>query len=646
MNLKKLMFGIIAVGLGLTFSLTAAQAGNLRPRLVNPRTGQTPDTVYVVTKTSDTGDNNNPGTGTLRRAIVDANNHPGFDAIVFDIPGSGVQTITVKNYLPDISDNAGVIIDGTQSDDRIVIDGSQTHNHHGLPILSDNNVIKGLVINGVNDGGAAIAIENGASNNVIIGNFLGTNPAGNSADGNNSGVFITGNSNGNFIGGTNGVTPGGPCTGDCNVLSGNRFHGIVVDHSYNNVIQGNFIGVNANGNGVVGNGDTGILLAYSPGNTVGGDTPEERNVISGNHSPNIEIGGNTSHDNKILGNFIGTNSAGTSPLRGDDNGILVDVNAHDNLIDSNVISGNAKDGVLVFQGATKTTITNNRVGVAASDDTNLGNGMKGIETQASNNYIANNRVAFNHLDGIRIKSGTNNGVRFNDVFSNSNFGINLGSDAWTANDTGDGDGGANYQQNFPVLSKATFDGTNVTVQGTLNSRPNGRYDIDFFWNPQCDVTFNHAAGEGKVYLGSTTVTTDGNGNTSFTIPFGGVPSGGVISSTATDSGNNTSEMSACPTIVTGAPPLTPPQLLTPSNGESVGANPPFMDWTDVNGATRYVFNIRQDAKNGTTVVLDKNVLVSEYNPPALDSGHTYFWFVKACNLGGCVKSQVFTFSIP
>jgi parallel beta-helix repeat protein len=646
MNIKKLSFGTIAIGLGLAFSLSGAQASHLRPPLVNPRTGQAPLNTYVVTKTSDSGDNTNPGTGTLRRALVDANNHSGFDAIVFDIPGSGVKTITVKNYFPDISDNAGVLIDGTQSDDRIEIDGSQVSNHHGLPIISDNNVIKGLIINGVQDGGAAIALMNGASNNVIIGNYLGTNAAGNGSDANHSGIFITNNSNNNYIGGTDGVTPGGPCTGDCNVLSGNRFHGIVIDHSNGNVIQGNFIGVNANGTGAVPNSDTGILVAYSANNTIGGTSPQARNVIAGNHAPNIEVGGNLAHNNTVQGNYIGTNSAGTAGVPGADNGVLIDMDAHDNLVDSNLVSSNGRDGILVFKGANKTTITNNRVGISASSDANLGNSTKGIELQGSNNWIANNRVAFNGGDGIRVKSGVNNGVRYNVMFSNSGFGINLGSDAWTPNDSGDGDGGANNLQNYPSLSKATFDGTNVTIQGSLNSRPNSRYDLDFYWNPSCDVNFDHSGGEGKQYLGATTVTTDGGGNVSFSVPFGNVPSSGVISADATDSSRNTSELSACATITAGSPSLLPPQLLTPSNGESVGSNPPFMDWTDVSGATRYVFSLRQDAKRGPIIVMDKNVPVSQYNPPTLATGHTYYWFARACNDGGCKKSQVFSFSLP
>src|SRR5947207_2682564 len=59
---------------------------------------------FTVTNTNDTG------TGSLRQAVTDANNHSGLDTIAFDIPGTGVHTITPATALPNITD--AVIIDG------------------------------------------------------------------------------------------------------------------------------------------------------------------------------------------------------------------------------------------------------------------------------------------------------------------------------------------------------------------------------------------------------------------------------------------------------------------------------------------------------------------------------------------------------
>ncbi len=49
---------------------------------------------FTVTNTNDTG------TGSFRQAITDANNHSGLDTIAFDIPGTGVHTITPATPLP------------------------------------------------------------------------------------------------------------------------------------------------------------------------------------------------------------------------------------------------------------------------------------------------------------------------------------------------------------------------------------------------------------------------------------------------------------------------------------------------------------------------------------------------------------------
>src|ERR1044072_1332076 len=62
------------------------------------------ESTFTVTTTND------DGPGSLRQAITDANASPGTDTITFNIPGSGVRTITPASSLPEIVDP--VIIDG------------------------------------------------------------------------------------------------------------------------------------------------------------------------------------------------------------------------------------------------------------------------------------------------------------------------------------------------------------------------------------------------------------------------------------------------------------------------------------------------------------------------------------------------------
>ena len=171
-------------------------------------------------------------------------------------------------------------------------------------------------------------------------------------------------------------------------------------------------------------------------------------------------------------------------------------------------------------------------GVAISGNNNIIGGT----VSGAGNLIESNRT------GVVIRSGTGNSILSNSIYSNSVVGI--GFPGIVNNDTGDADTGPNNLQNFPVLSSAmpNNDGT-TTVQGTLNSASNTTFYIEFFANTIC----HHSGyGEGQAFIGHTTVTTDGSGNSSFTfsttVP---VSLGQSIAATATDPAGNTSGFSAC-----------------------------------------------------------------------------------------------------
>jgi len=93
-------------------------------------------------------------------------------------------------------------------------------------------------------------------------------------------------------------------------------------------------------------------------------------------------------------------------------------------------------------------------------------------------------------------------------------------------DTGDADSGGNNHQNFPVIPNAVINGSNTTVNFTLDSNP-GNYTIEFFSNPTSDASGN---GEGQIYLGSTTVTLPGGPFSITTLPA--TTGGHVITATA------------------------------------------------------------------------------------------------------------------
>src|SRR5581483_11026436 len=68
-------------------------------------------TVAAVAATFTVTNTNDSGAGSLRQALLDANAAPGLDTIAFNIPGTGVHTITTPTTdLPDIT--SPVLIDG------------------------------------------------------------------------------------------------------------------------------------------------------------------------------------------------------------------------------------------------------------------------------------------------------------------------------------------------------------------------------------------------------------------------------------------------------------------------------------------------------------------------------------------------------
>lgn len=83
------------------------------------------------------------------------------------------------------------------------------------------------------------------------------------------------------------------------------------------------------------------------------------------------------------------------------------------------------------------------------------------------------------------------------------------------------------------------------------------FTIRFFGDTACDASGH---GEGRLILGSTTVTTnsDGFGGFDVTLPVS-APLGSIVSATATDPAGNTSEFSQCATVVLWA---VEPDLLT------------------------------------------------------------------------------------
>jgi Right handed beta helix region len=502
------------------------------------------------------------GKGSLRSVISAAEATDTRDEIVFEIPGESVHTIELDVALPVISKpltidgysqlGANPATEDSPAEPKVVIDAASVA--RGLDIGGDEIEIRGLVVKNAQEDGIVV---NGRAN-VIAGNHIGTNAAGDDARPNERyGLSVAGDDN----------VIGGPDPEDRNLISGNLFQVSVTDGS-GHVIEGNRIGTNAAGTARLGGGTgVGVLLAGSgnslrdnqiaglgegvllsghdnvlqgndigtgvsgkravanflgilvdggDNNLIGGTEAGEGNLVSGNRSDGIRID-ERSTGNDVQGNLIGTTFTGRAPLPNDDDGITINNTSQNTIGGSqpgagNVISANADDGVSIegFDVVEANRVLGNWIGTNKTAERDLGNGGSGVHiTFGDDNTIGDddetsplNTIMHNGDDGVTIENGFGNSVLRSVMADNGNLAIDLGSDGSTANDPNDLDFGSNGLQNGPEIEEATT----TTAEWELETTPNTLYRLEFY---ACD---GPGAGEGATYLGSTTTFTDANGN--------------------------------------------------------------------------------------------------------------------------------------
>ncbi|MGI6414698.1 MAG: PKD domain-containing protein [Thermoguttaceae bacterium] len=417
------------------------------------------------------------------------------------------------------------------------------------------------VISGNTRYGVGIA-DGGTDGNVVAGNLIGTDASGMHALGNQlESIIISGGAKYNRVG-TNG--DGESDNSERNVISASVTRaGVAITGSGTdgNVVAGNLIGTNILGAGRLPNGTCGVVINQGAQyNRVGTDgsrdvfNSNERNVISGNTTQGVEVAGTGTNWNVIAGNFIGTDSAGTTALGNSQNGVLISSGATLNrvgataddtggLAESNRIAGNLLNGVVLMGlGTNANEVYGNHIGTDLTGALNLANGQRGVLVLdgAQGNRIGGlgnraNTIAFNWMSGIEVSgAGTvDNRLLGNSIYANAGPGIDLGGDGPTANDPADVDDGPNHLQNAPLLSSAKA-GAVTEITGTLNSVPEGTLALDFY----------AASSTGMRYLGAAPVTTDASGGVEFVLTLAAAtqPNEQLLA-TATDALGNTSEFS-------------------------------------------------------------------------------------------------------
>jgi CSLREA domain-containing protein len=454
---------------------------------------------FTVNSTAD------PGTGscdpvecTLREAIATANTTSGADTINFNIPGSGVKTISPMSDLPTITD--AVTIDGyTQGDGTaddatpntlptgndahllIELNGSSAGFSSGLKITGANVTVRGLAINRFQEYGLFID----GPGTTIEGNYIGTGVTGTTDLGNfQSGVGVFDADN----------TIGGTTEAARNVISGNGNTLEASGISFNcncstgNQVQGNYIGTDKNGTAPLGNTSDGVtMFVGAHSNTIGGTSEGARNVISGNKGRGVSAGFGA--NNQVQGNYIGTDASGTADLGNSSDGVFTSSSSGDTIGGTgsgarNVISGNDGSGVTIR--GTGNQLLGNYIGTDKNGTAPLGNSSEGVNIDSgSGDTIGGtapgrgNVISSNQGDGVFI-SGNGSQVQGNYIgtdkngsrpagapdLGNSGAGVDVGSQG--ANNTigGTGSGARN------VISDNN--GSGVIISGTGN-RVQGNY---------------------------------------------------------------------------------------------------------------------------------------------------------------------------
>lgn len=463
--------------------------------------------------------------------------------VIYGVGGSG---IVLRTNGGNVIENCHIGVVGSITMFGVLIDNSP------------NNIIGGATAdkrNVITENGLGVLIRgSSATGNKVIGNYLGTDVTGTLDFGSSGGVFIN-NAPNNIIGGTT--------SGERNLISGSNSEGVTIfgTGATGNKVIGNYIGTDVTGLKYLGNNFGGVRIQEAPNNIIGGTTAGERNIISGNYE-GVELIGDGATGNRIIGNYIGTDVTGTTKLRNNGNGVVISF-APNNIIggttpgERNLISGNDVCGVsIIGSGSTGNSVTGNFIGTDVNGLANLGNQLCGVGIDsASNNIIggttANERnLISGNNGGVMLTSylrETNIGNRVlgNSIFNNASLGIDLFPTGVTANDPGDPDTGPNNLQNFPLLTAVS----STTILGTLDSlAANASYPmrLEFFANT---VSNTSGKSEGEVFLGATSVAAPGAFSFNYT-PVFGKP---FISATATDSTGNTSEFS--PTVAP-APTVT------------------------------------------------------------------------------------------
>lgn len=459
---------------------------------------------YTVTSWEDAG------AGTLREAIASANASIGVpDTISFAISNSITVFSTLSVSDPVILEGGGTTLGALNQNITILYLTSQ----------SGGSLVRDLV---VVSGGIGLRVDSGG--NTIMACRFGTDWADAANRGNTTGARVNGSLN--IIGGSAAVQG--------NVFSGNHWNGMEITGQYN-WIAGNLVGLNAAGDAALPNGSYGLVINGGY-NVLGGLAPGERNFLSGNGNQGLTLNGGSC---RVLGNYFSFNRAGNAVIL---NGNNTDVLAYgpDCWYEGNYFAIRL---FLLNTGANANTVVANTVGLFPDGSGICGTAAGGVTLYGgpSHNSIGlpggnGNLFAGSSDMGVYLYGAAtvSNAVRGNTIVVTGGLPIGI----------------INGAQNGQLPPAITLAAPGGPIAGTADPGEN----IELF------LAEGGGVNDGTVqYLGAATA--DGSGNWQITsVPAATL--GQYLCATATDSQNNTSELSSKVLVQPATP--TPTASLTPT----------------------------------------------------------------------------------
>jgi hypothetical protein len=341
---------------------------------------------------------------------------------------------------------------------------------------------------------AGIAITN-SKNNVIAGDFFGTDSAGNfsAGAGNTTGLSIAANAGTDDISGNQ---IGGPNPADRNVISGNTTREMLIGNfggatavTTGIFVQNSYIGMNAAGTTAVTGSQQGIFLSDITGATIGGASGSLGgscsgvcNLISGSaNGVGVAVQGSTPTSTSgtlIQGNFIGTDVTGTLARP---NGQLAHINISQSAAitiggtaagTGNLISGEPVQGtgILIDGGVVgPVNIQGNFIGTTTTGNAVLANGGPGIHIVGSTNVNIGGTTASarNVIGG----NGNGNTPKGPGILVEGNVPFSTGTAVIQGNNIGIGADGTsnigNIGNGIDFASNATGSTVGATTSGGL-----------------------------------------------------------------------------------------------------------------------------------------------------------------------------------